>query len=224
MLLLESGENYPLSYACLVPGRVANHCEHKDNAAELRADLGRYLTSRCRRVNYSDPFGSSPNCRGYEGSPRYIDEEVKFQQSLTPRDRVVLGGVAVGAAAVGIGVMAATTSMMTSAAIAAASHPASIAILAGASKLASSNLGQQIQAAGRMVGSMRLGQSAAVDVLGKTITRLGAEFGRTTIGDVQYLYAARATQGVVNAIGVNANGSTFSTTLRLGAKGLELMK
>jgi uncharacterized protein RhaS with RHS repeats len=66
-------------------------------------------------VNFSDPFGLCPTCRN-ELSRYYNDEEQRFQRSLTTRDRIVLGGAVVVAAAAGMGVMAASASTLAGAA------------------------------------------------------------------------------------------------------------
>ena len=71
---------------------------------------------------------------------------------------------------------------------------------------------------------MRLGQDGAVKALGETLTKIGAEYGQATINGVRYMTAAMVRNGTVNAIGVNKDGSTFNTVLKVGEKGLELMK
>jgi len=77
----------------------------------LAGGLNAYGFAAGDPVTYSDPYGLCPNCRS-ELSSRYTEEEVRFQQNLTPRDRVVLSGAALGAALGGLGVMRLTTSLM----------------------------------------------------------------------------------------------------------------
>ena len=109
-------------------------------------------------------------------------------------------------------------------ATAAAPIAANIDRIAAQAQAVGPRLGQQIQAAGQMVGELKLGQAGAVNALGQTLTKMGAEFGRATINGVEYVTAAMARNGVVNAIGVNADGSTFNTALKLGQKGLEVIQ
>jgi hypothetical protein len=96
--------------------------------------------------------------------------------------------------------------------------------LAEEARAVGGNLGDKIQMAGQLVGDVKLGQDAAVKALGSTISKLGGEFGRAAINGTEYLTAARSQGGIVNAIGVNAHGSTFSTALKVGEKGLEVIK
>ena len=62
-------------------------------------------------VSFGDPLGLCPNCRN-ELSSRFNAEAVGFQENLTPRDRLALGGMAVGAAVGGLGVIALTSGSM----------------------------------------------------------------------------------------------------------------
>ena len=68
----------------------------------LAGGLNLYGFANGDPVNFADPFGLCPNCRN-ELSSRYNDEEQKFQAALTPRDRLALSAMVVGAAAAGAG-------------------------------------------------------------------------------------------------------------------------
>ncbi len=180
--------------------------------------------SAYRGLNFRDPFGLCPWCIG-AGVGALLGgggKAVFNYMNERPLTEGVLPFAAAGAlagATLGLGSQA-----LVGAGAAAAPLAANIDKLAGQAQAAGPRLAQQIQAAGRLVGDLKLGQAGAVDALGRTLARLGAEYGQASINGVHYVTAAMAKNGAVNAIGVNANGSTFNATLKLGEKGLEVMK
>lgn len=82
----------------------------------LAGGLNLYGYANGDPVTYSDPFGLCPNCRN-ELSSRTIDEEQKYQEALTPRDRLVVGGMLLAAAGTGFGIMAATSGLSAEAGV-----------------------------------------------------------------------------------------------------------
>jgi hypothetical protein len=85
--------------------------------------------------------------------------------------------------------------------------------------------GNKIFTAGRVVGEQGLTQSGATRAVQQAVTKLGFEQGPTlTQNGVNYVLGAQARGGVVNAIGVHADGTTTRAFFKLGEKGYELIQ
>jgi RHS repeat-associated protein len=175
-------------------------------------------------TTFSDPFGLCTPI------PKCFQKALERLGQMAPAmERAVIGAAAptaaVGAAIAGeAGAVAALSRISGQIGTAIAAGVPNIDRLAAEAQAVGPRLGQRVSAAGEIVGRLRLSQDAAADALGKTLAKLGAEYGETTIGGVRYFTAAMSRNGTVNAIGINQDGSTFRTLLKLGVRGPEVMK
>lgn len=85
--------------------------------------------------------------------------------------------------------------------------------------------GAQILEADRVVGEQGLSQAGATRAVTQAISRLSFDMGPTVaIDGVNYVTAAAARGGLVDAIAVQVNGTTTRAVLRLAEAGFELVK
>jgi hypothetical protein len=159
---------------------------------------------------------------GFEGDPKNVEREAQMVQSRTAGDNLAMLAIVGAGATASVGLMSVSARLMATAAATAAPFADQVARQAGA---VAGTVLDKMQAAGRMVGAARLGAERAANELGSAITKMGYEFSRVSVAGQEYITAARATAGRFNAIGVNADGSTFNAVLQVGAKGaLEVVK
>ena len=88
-----------------------------------------------------------------------------------------------------------------------------------------SGAGNKIFTAGRAAGEQGLNQAGATKAVQQAVTKLGFEQGPTIAQDgVNYVLGAQARDGVVNAIGIHADGATTRALFKLGEKGYEFIQ